>query len=58
MHCIRACGRLPLIASFDRVAVIVKAGEMAAAVEGKFMSAFIRAVKPVKGACCAPDCCA
>jgi arsenite methyltransferase len=31
---------------------------MASAVEGKFMSAFIRAVKPVKGACCAPGCCA
>jgi arsenite methyltransferase len=31
---------------------------MASAVEGKFMSAFIRAVKPAKAACCAPDCCA
>ena len=31
---------------------------IAPAVEGKFMSAFIRAVKPVKAACCAPGCCA
>jgi arsenite methyltransferase len=31
---------------------------MASAVEGKFTSAFIRAVKPVKAACCAPGCCA
>ena len=30
---------------------------MASAVEGKFMSAFIRAVKPAKTACCAPGCC-
>jgi len=30
---------------------------MAPAVEGKFMSAFIRAVKPAKAACCAPGCC-
>jgi arsenite methyltransferase len=30
---------------------------MASAVEGKFMSAFIRAVKPAKAACCAPGCC-
>ncbi len=29
---------------------------MASAVEGKFMSAFIRAIKP-KTACCAPGCC-
>jgi hypothetical protein len=28
---------------------------MAPAVEGKFLSAFIRATKPAK--CCAPDCC-
>jgi len=28
---------------------------MASAVEGKFISAFIRATKPIK--CCAPDCC-
>jgi ubiquinone/menaquinone biosynthesis C-methylase UbiE len=27
-------------------------------VDGKFMSAFIRAVKPAKGACCGTDCCA
>jgi arsenite methyltransferase len=31
---------------------------IAPAVEGKFMSAFIRAVKPAKAACCAPGCCA
>jgi arsenite methyltransferase len=31
---------------------------MAPAVEGKFMSAFIRAVKPAEAACCAPGCCA
>jgi arsenite methyltransferase len=31
---------------------------MAPAVEGKFMSAFIRAVKPAQAACCAPGCCA
>jgi len=31
---------------------------IAPAVEGRFMSAFIRAVKPVKAACCAPGCCA
>ncbi len=31
---------------------------IASAVEGKIMSAFIRAVKPTKTACCAPDCCA
>jgi len=31
---------------------------MAPVVEGKFMSAFIRAVKPTKAACCAPGCCA
>ena len=30
---------------------------MAPAVEGKFMSAFIRAVKPVAKECCAPACC-
>jgi len=30
---------------------------MASAVEGKFLSAFIRAVKPAKATCCAPDCC-
>lgn len=30
---------------------------MASAVEGKFMSAFIRAVKPATAACCAPGCC-
>jgi arsenite methyltransferase len=28
-------------------------------VDGKFMSAFVRAVKPLSGekACCGPDCC-
>jgi 2-polyprenyl-3-methyl-5-hydroxy-6-metoxy-1,4-benzoquinol methylase len=31
---------------------------IASAVEGKFMSAFIRAVKPANAACCAPGCCA
>jgi arsenite methyltransferase len=30
---------------------------MASEVQGKFMSAFIRAVKPAKAACCAPGCC-
>ena len=31
---------------------------LAPQVEGKFMSAFVRATKPVKaGACCAPGCC-
>jgi hypothetical protein len=30
---------------------------MASQVENKFMSAFIRAVKPAKAACCAPGCC-
>jgi arsenite methyltransferase len=27
-------------------------------VEGKFISAFIRAIKPAKAACCGPTCCA
>jgi SAM-dependent methyltransferase len=31
---------------------------MAAAVDGKFMSAFIRATKPAKAQCCVPGCCA
>ena len=31
---------------------------MASAVEGRFMSAFIRAVKPARASCCAPGCCA
>ena len=30
---------------------------MASEVDGKFMSAFIRAVKPAAGTCCAPSCC-
>ena len=43
------------------------AAEFSAAIKGKFMSAFVRATKPVKaglplttktaGACCGPDCC-
>jgi SAM-dependent methyltransferase len=32
------------------------AGEFASQIEGKFMSAFVRATKPVKN-CCGPDCC-
>jgi ubiquinone/menaquinone biosynthesis C-methylase UbiE len=31
---------------------------MASEVQGKFMSAFIRAVKPPQASCCAPGCCA
>jgi SAM-dependent methyltransferase len=31
---------------------------MAPQVEGKFMSAFVRATKPAQAACCAPGCCA
>jgi arsenite methyltransferase len=31
---------------------------IAPAVDGKFMSAFIRAAKPAKSQCCAPGCCA
>ena len=31
---------------------------IAPAVDGKFMSAFIRAKKPPKSQCCAPGCCA
>ena len=31
--------------------------ELAGQVDGKFMSAFIRAVKPGGAACCAPGCC-
>jgi arsenite methyltransferase len=30
---------------------------MAEQVDGKFMSAFVRAVKPTPGACCGPTCC-
>jgi arsenite methyltransferase len=30
--------------------------EIAKEVEGKFISAFVRAIKPA-AACCAPDCC-
>ena len=33
------------------------ADRVAAQVEGKFMSAFIRAVKPIQKGCCAPSCC-
>ncbi len=32
------------------------AGEFASQIDGKFMSAFVRATKPVKN-CCGPDCC-
>jgi arsenite methyltransferase len=32
------------------------AGEFASQIEGKFMSAFVRAIKPVKN-CCGPECC-
>ena len=31
---------------------------IAPAVDGKFMSAFIRAMKPAKSQCCEPGCCA
>jgi arsenite methyltransferase len=30
---------------------------LASEIDGKFMSAFVRAVKPRAAACCAPDCC-
>jgi 2-polyprenyl-3-methyl-5-hydroxy-6-metoxy-1,4-benzoquinol methylase len=30
---------------------------LASEIDGKFMSAFVRAVKPLAAACCAPDCC-
>jgi hypothetical protein len=33
------------------------AEEIAPLIEGKFMSAFIRAVKPSKKECCGPACC-
>src|SRR5581483_5548613 len=39
----------------DREGVDVKA--IAPHVDGKFMSAFVRAVKPVKATCCQPECC-
>jgi hypothetical protein len=32
------------------------ADEFASQIDGKFMSAFVRATKPVKS-CCGPDCC-
>jgi arsenite methyltransferase len=35
----------------------IDADAMAEAVDGKFMSAFIRAVKPATAVCCAPTCC-
>ena len=35
----------------------IDAGAIATQVEGKFMSAFIRAVKPASKACCGPTCC-
>jgi trans-aconitate methyltransferase len=30
---------------------------LATEIDGKFMSAFVRALKPQAAACCAPDCC-
>jgi len=36
----------------------IDADAIAPQVEGKFMSAFIRATKPLAAACCAPGCCA
>ena len=35
----------------------IDADALAPHVEGKFMSAFVRAVKPAKQSCCAPTCC-
>jgi hypothetical protein len=35
----------------------VDVDSIAGQVEGKFASAFIRAVKPLKTTCCAPGCC-
>ena len=35
----------------------IDADALAVQVEGKFMSAFVRAVKPVKQSCCDPTCC-
>lgn len=35
----------------------IDADALAAQVEGKFMSAFVRAVKPAKQSCCDPTCC-
>jgi len=35
----------------------VDVDELAPQVEGKFMSAFIRAVKPARASCCGPACC-
>lgn len=35
----------------------VNVDSIAAEVDGKFMSAFVRAVKPAKESCCAPTCC-
>jgi hypothetical protein len=35
----------------------VNVDEIAPQVDGKFMSAFVRATKPAKAPCCAPGCC-
>jgi hypothetical protein len=35
----------------------VDVGAIAAEVDGKFLSAFIRGTKPASAACCAPGCC-
>jgi len=35
----------------------IDADVIAAEVDGKFMSAFVRAVKPIKATCCEPTCC-
>ena len=35
----------------------VDVNKIASQVDGKFMSAFVRAVKPAKQACCGPSCC-
>lgn len=35
----------------------IEAASIATEVDGKFMSAFIRGVKPAKQSCCAPTCC-
>jgi len=35
----------------------VDVDRLVAQVDGMFASAFVRAMKPVKNACCGPDCC-
>ena len=45
----------------DAAAALAQAGitaEAAAAADGKFASAFVRATKPLKQSCCSPGCCA